>query len=87
MHLLTPFTKAVRRYPKGALLSDKVMESDNDFYDFCIERLWDKLAAEEGKAFDNLSPTEQMDIDFKALMMLAVALDEVRSEGKGAKHA
>ncbi len=80
MHLLTPFTKAVRRFPKGAPMTDEIMDSNNDFYDFCVEHLWDKLAAEEGMNFDDLSPAEQMDIDFRALMVLCAALNETRDE-------
>ena len=82
MHMLTPFEKAERRFPKEGLAWPVVSAmSQYDFVDYCIEQLWDKLAAEKGKQFDDLSPTEQMDIDFMATLKVAVAMDSVCRAG------
>lgn len=85
--VLTPFTKVVRRFPREGLSGTELgMLSGDNFVEYCVERLWDIVATERGVCFDDLSPLEQMDVDFEALMRFVkvynvIDVEPSRSEG------
>jgi len=70
-----------RRYP-DFLTEDEVGNLDQrQFVRYCREQLWDRIAKEKhNKPFDELTFFEKGDVDFDAIMKIALAQEQVRND-------
>lgn len=70
-----------RRYPK-LLTPDEIGKlGQREFIRYCRENLWEKIAKEKfNKPFNDLTVFEKMDVDFDAILKIALMHEKVRNE-------
>lgn len=71
-----------RRYP-NLLTEDEIGNLDQrKFVRYCREQLWERIANKKfNKPFDELTFFEKGDVDFDAIMQIALTQEKVRKDG------
>jgi hypothetical protein len=70
-----------RHFPR-LLTGDELEQlSQREFIRYCREQLWDRVAQETlGKSFNECNELEKCDVDLRALIMIAKAMEGTRND-------